>query len=533
MSMTGLTKTPSDLHIGAMLAAGLVIVELLVLSILYKHNFEFTCNVHAPHELCQLAGRIVPRALGVFAGLSLFALARKRALHVFSEQRVSGAGGLALNLAGFALIVAPWFFVTDAITPTLMLSAAALWGVGLCMSVAGLLLLVAPWPVWRGFFAEHGLVLSVVIAAGVLLPEFADQFGLIWQLGWITDVTFRAVHWSLLMLGYDAYAVAATKVIGNDFFAVEVGAPCSGVEGFALITVFLGIYFALFRRELRFPHALLLIPIGIFASWCFNVLRITVLIAIGFAGAPELAIGGFHSHAGWLAFTMLAIGLILFSRAVPFFQAEPRNARAALPPFFSDPMVAQIFPFAVFMGTALLASTFSETPSLLYPVRAVITGCALWLIWPYLRRLPWRVDALALGSGLVIGILWIVTGPAASGEPPFGALTGGLFAVWVATRLIGTALFVPILEELMFRKYIQGRLAPAGSSMLRLAIAVGIATALFAALHDRWIAAALAGLVFSLLVIRSRNITDAILSHGIANLTIALWALATGAWHIL
>jgi len=101
------------------------------------------------------------------------------------------------------------------------------------------------------------------------------------------------------------------------------------------------------------------------------------------------------------------------------------------------------------------------------------------------------------------------------------------------TRLIGTALFVPILEELMFRSYIQTRIAPDGASPLRLAIAVGVATLLFALLHDRWLAAALAGLVFSALVIRSRNITDAILSHGAANLTIALWALVTGAWHIL
>lgn len=534
MSMTGLTKPHSTLHLGAGLAAGLLLVELLLLSILYKHNFEFTCNAHAPHELCQLAGRIVPRALGVIAGLTLFALARRSALKMFAGQASLGGTGLMLNLIGFALIVAPWLYISDASAPAAMLSAAALWGAGFALAVAGLLLLVAPWPVWRGFFAEHGLVLWIVIAAGIMLPEFADQFGLIWQLGWITDVTFQAVHLALMGLGYDAYAIPETKVIGNSFFAVEVGAPCSGVEGFALITVFLGIYFSLFRRELRFPHALLLIPLGILASWCFNVVRITVLIAIGFAGAPELAIGGFHSHAGWLAFTLLAITLILVSRSVPFFQAEPRAVKqTGLPPFFSDPMVAQIFPFAVFMGTALLASTFSETPSLLYPVRALVTGAALCLIWPYLRQLPWRIDPLALGSGLVIGALWIATGPAASGEPPFGALTGGLFALWIATRLIGTSLFVPILEELMFRGYIQSRIAPEGASALRLAIGVGVATLLFAVLHDRWFAAALAGLVFSALVMRSRNITDAILSHGAANLTIAIWALATGAWHIL
>ena len=134
---------------------------------------------------------------------------------------------------------------------------------------------------------------------------------------------------------------------------------------------------------------------------------------------------------------------------------------------------------------------------------------------------------------MAIGVLWIATSPAAEGAPPFGALTGLALAVWIAARLIGTALLVPVLEELMFRQYIQSRIAPEGSGIWRTVIAVGVATALFAVLHDRWIAAALAGLVFSALVLRSRNITDAILSHGVANLTIALWALATGAWHIL
>jgi membrane protease YdiL (CAAX protease family) len=63
--------------------------------------------------------------------------------------------------------------------------------------------------------------------------------------------------------------------------------------------------------------------------------------------------------------------------------------------------------------------------------------------------------------------------------------------------------------------------------------AVVISTALFALLHDRWIVAAIAGLVFAGLAWRSRNITDAILAHGVANGLIALFAFATGAWHIL
>ena len=60
-----------------------------------------------------------------------------------------------------------------------------------------------------------------------------------------------------------------------------------------------------------------------------------------------------------------------------------------------------------------------------------------------------------------------------------------------------------------------------------------VTTALFAALHGRWIEAAIAGLLFAALTLRSRNITDAILAHAVANGLIALYALASGNWAMI
>ena len=49
-------------------------VELLAISLLYQHGFDFTCRDMAPVWFCAFAGRIVPRALGVLAALVLFAI---------------------------------------------------------------------------------------------------------------------------------------------------------------------------------------------------------------------------------------------------------------------------------------------------------------------------------------------------------------------------------------------------------------------------------------------------------------------------
>lgn len=288
-----------------------------------------------------------------------------------------------------------------------------------------------------------------------------------------------------------------------------------------------------------FPHALFILPLALLASWALNAVRIALLVQIGISGYPGLAIGGFHSHAGWLMFTILSLLIVLTAQAVPIFHAKTRGITGDLPPapavlpFFSDPVVAQIFPFLVFMASALLASTFTQEPALAYPSRAAAMGIALALFWPYLENLPWRIDPLSVAAGVAVAGLWVATAPAPESAPPIEAL--GTFAaiVWVIARCLGTAVFVPIIEELFFRGYLMNRIAPAGATALRISLAVVVTTALFALLHDRWIEAAIAGLVFAGLALRSRNVTDAIVAHAVANGLIAAWALATGNWAMI
>lgn len=82
---------------------------------------------------------------------------------------------------------------------------------------------------------------------------------------------------------------------------------------------------------LHFPRALILYPLGIATSACLNVVRITLLLILGIEGQPELAVGGFHSHAGWVMFTLVAMGIILAARAVPWLHRAPAAAVATAP----------------------------------------------------------------------------------------------------------------------------------------------------------------------------------------------------------
>jgi hypothetical protein len=533
MRSSALPALPSARPAAALLLLGVVVVvELVAISLLYQQGFDFTCRDAAPAWFCAFAGRIVPRVLGILAALVLFVIARRAALATLLAQPGSRGTGLALNLAGFVLILLPWFGLSDASGSAAVTAAALSWSLGGVLATVGVALYIAPLPAWTTLFRDHGVVLAVLLAVGLGLPELSDQLQPLWRIEAVTEVTFAATLWLLGFFGYVVQAVPAQKLIGTEDFYVAVGPQCSGVEGFVLITVFLALYIGLFRRELRFPQVLLLFPLGLALSWAFNVLRISVLLMIGLEGHGELAIGAFHSHAGWLTFTMLSLLLILASRAVPWFMRRDGSVTTAtLPPFFRDPAVMRILPFIVFMASALLASTLSQSPGELYLWRALAMAAGLALVWEGLRALPWRIDALSVGAGVAIAALWIMTGPATA-DAPYGTLTGTAFAIWLVARIIGTTLLVPVIEELFFRDYLISRIAPSGRGVAMI-VAVAVSTAAFAALHDRWIVAALAGLVFAALVWRSRNVTDAILAHATANGLIAVFALVTGAWQIL
>ena len=519
--------------------------ELMALSAAYKHGFEFVCRDVLPTAFCAFFGNIVPRSLGVLAALGVFAVARPAARALILTSSPSVRTGIAVNIAGFALALVPWILSGQAPVPPLAL--AALWATASVALVGGLALCLAGIGAWGTLARRHGLTLVVLVALGAALPEFAAGLFGLWHVDVVTNVTFAAVLAVLAAFGYAVTSNVEWKQIAHDDFAILVGPQCSGVEGFALITLFVAVFIALFRRDLRFPHVLALFPLGLALSWSFNVLRISVLMMIGIDVSPDLAVGGFHSHAGWLAFTMLSTGLIAVAYHVPVFRAKGDAAPApvaarAVPPLREDPVAAFILPFAVFMLSALFASTFSEQPAILYPLRALAVAAAIAVFWRLIAALPWRLDPLALSCGVACGVIWVWTaGPPEAADTAFAARLEALpavaLAVWVASRVIGTAILVPVVEELFFRGYLQDRISGALSSrtgvLVAAFVAIGVSSAAFGALHDRWLAAFVAGVLFGLVYLRRRNVTDAILCHAAANIVIAAAALRAGDWSLI
>jgi exosortase E/protease (VPEID-CTERM system) len=516
------------------LLAAVLCLELLALAVAYQFFAEIECQATGAEAACRLLRSLVARAIAIFAAFALFAWARPGSFARLAgriEARPGGAPWLALHAAGLGLLFAP-LLAAGADLGSHFASAFGPWVIGAAAASAGAVFWLLPRGDWVSWLREERFTPLAVATAAFVIPDLADLALPVWTWPALTRATFDGVWLTLRLFSAAPTSDPDAYVIGMDGFYVHIARQCSGVEGFALIAGFTLLYAVLFRNQTRFPHFWLVVPVGLALSWALNVLRIAALIWIGARVSPELAANGFHSYAGWMFFTLLALSMLYGVQAVPWLRAGPPRA---VPPLRDDWAAARILPFVAFMLASVVASALAPHPDLAYPLKALALAAALAAFHRGWRRLEWALDPSALAAGALVGAAWLVTQPPPGPDAALAAALAGLggvaFALWVIARLAGTVLLVPLAEELFFRGYVLVRLDRGGLAG-RLA-AVAVSSALFAALHGRWAAAAGAGLVFALVMLRRGRLADAIVAHVAANLIVAAWALARGDWSVL
>ena len=360
----------------------------------------------------------------------------------------------------------------------------------------------------------------------------------------LAKATLTVSYWILRLFWSESEVIVDLEknLLGLGDFGALVGSECSGYEGIGLVIVFLMFYLRGFRHLYRFPHALLLFPIAICAVWLLNAVRISALVAIGARISPEMAVDGFHSIAGWLGFLAVTVSILLASHKIAFFSAPGTSAASSRPPPPSQrELQGLLVPFLALMAASLLAAMFAPNDRWLVALKVVLVGGAIWLFRDIVLRMAWRLSPVAIAAGIAVGILWIATDPMAntrgSLQPWLGSLPWWLALAWIALRALNTVVLVPIAEELAFRGYLYRAIAARGfdgGSPYRLdLLALCISSLLFGVMHQRWIAGALSGAVYCLLVCRSNKLADAVVAHGFSNAAIVFWAIAAGQYSLL
>lgn len=409
------------------------------------------------------------------------------------------------------------------------------WGLTGIASFALAACALIPISVWIDLFRSTGDAWIYALAAAL----FACGLGMLSQKLWapLSHWTFTLVTMMLRPFVASLAVDPSTMTIGTPSFQVEIAPECSGYEGMGLILAFSSAWLWFFRRQWRFPQALLLIPAGVALMWIANAARIAGLILIGNAGAERIALGGFHSQAGWMAFNAVAIGICVGARRIPALLVQQSRDRQEADT--SNPTAPYLMPFLAILAAAMISRAASSDFEWFYPLRVIAAASALWYFRRSYRDLNWRFGWLGAAAGLVVFAMWMIFEKTTHSPAPAALMQASSAAriAWIVMRVAGAVVFVPVAEELAFRGFLMRRLASADFE------SVGwqsfawapflISSVAFGALHgDRWIAGTIAGAVFALVQLRRGRIGDAIVAHAVANALVATWVLAAGGWQL-
>lgn len=380
------------------------------------------------------------------------------------------------------------------------------------------------------------------LLVGLLLSLAALGVGQVLLLAWdpLGPATLKLAHFLLTLVVEEPVWVPSRHLLGTPQFTVGIAPICSGYQGIGLVWVFVSAYLWLFRRDLRFPHALLLLPIGTVLIWLANAVRVTVLVLVGHFVSSEIAVQGFHSHAGWLFFCIVVALLILASRHLRWFRGAGSDPAAA-EPGAGCASAAYLVPFLVLLATALVTGMFTSGFDILYPVRVLVVVATFWAFRRHYSGLRPSASLGAVSIGFLVFAFWVgwplLIGSVSVDDRTAEGLAGlpVLLAVsWIAARLLGAVLLIPVAEELAFRGYLLRRLVSADFEQVdprRFSLLSFLGSSLaYGLLHSDWLTGTAAGMLFAAALYRRGRLGDAVLAHITANALTALYVLGTGDW---
>jgi exosortase E/protease (VPEID-CTERM system) len=518
--------------------AGLIVVELLAISIwldaeLLRGRGALATVVH------DWGAWSVRLGVAIVLGSLIFAESRAKNnfQRISAECAVHGIGWplVAAHAAAMALFIglSSMLFQHNSSGNVLVLA----WGVTGVASFALAAGAVIPARVWTDIFRSTGDAWIYGLAGALV----ACILGMLAQKLWLP-----LSHWTLstvAMMLRPFFSVLlvdpSTMMIGTPKFQVEIAPECSGYEGMGLILAFSSAWLWFFRRQWRFPQALLLIPAGVALIWIANSVRIAGLIMIGNAGAERIAAGGFHSQAGWIAFNAVAIGICVLARRIPALSLVALAPSRDRQEVDTNPTVPYLMPFLAILAAAMISRALSADFEWFYPLRVVAASGALFYFRRSYRDLDWRFGWIGAAAGVLVFAIWMAfekTFHSAAPAPLAHASSAARIA-WVTMRIVGAVVMVPIAEELAFRGFLLRRLQSADFEAVSWRLfAWGpflISSVAFGILHgERWLAGAIAGGIFALAQLRRGRIGDAILAHSVANALVAAWVLFAGDWNL-
>lgn len=213
------------------------------------------------------------------------------------------------------------------------------------------------------------------------------------------------------------------------------------------------------------------------------------------------------------------------------------------------PTAAYVVPFGVFIVLLGLRPYLPLSPALEYPLRTALTLAALLVVSRPLLQFRTSRTWSSVGLGVLVFIVWIgpdVVWPhyrehwlfrsslLGNAPSPIASPLADNYA-FLTMRALGSALVVPVIEELFWRGWLMRWLIQKDFLAVPLGTyaraAFWITAVVFASEHGPyWDVGLAAGLLYNWWMVRTRSLADCILAHGVTNACLAIYVLASGKW---
>jgi exosortase E/protease (VPEID-CTERM system) len=469
----------------------------------------------------------------------LLVTARRREMLSGMFKRPMSIPLLVLHMfavVGSATIPALYFSAVPS-TPPMVISSMRFLGMALAACFGFLSLFSA-----RGLIGTLWRVGPVVWISSLFVAVVINPLTQgIWSLSSdLATLTLHFVDALLRPLLPDLSAQQDGLIIGTDRFSVRIAPGCSGLEGIVLIFLLSALGLAISRDSYRFPRALLILPIGMAAVWIMNSLRIAALILIGERASPAVAVNGFHSQAGWIAFATVAFLMWFALQRMTWFAASPGRQPVAVETalLHFDSTAAYVVPMLVLLITSGIARGLSDQFEWLYPIEVLGTALALWHYRAEYRSFSqaWNWAAAATGVGIFAVWLALVVFYAPAQRTTDAAIMSQLSSIarvaWIGFRFLGKGFIEPAAQTLVLFGFLARRFQSSdfkivSFSSLHLS-SILVCAALAAATHsDTWAAALIGALITGLFLRRTGKLGSAIAANAVAGTLMAV-VLAAG-----